>query len=207
MHLDTKDATVLAFVLMICALAPPAFGQVVEKSFRTSDVGEHGKVVEIDGTRVVIPDVRVVSHKRKSFRLYSDLISNKLVLLNFFYTSCSYICGIQGDNLSLIQTKLGKRLGQDVFMISISMDPHTDTPSRLRGWARMLGAKAGWTLVGSTDPEMLKMIKDFTGDAPGAKEVHSSRLFIGNDRTGIWTSADGLLDAEEIIRIVERLSE
>ena len=184
---------------MICVFGQTTSAQVVDSS------GSTDRVVEFEGVRVVIPDVAVLTHERKRVSLYSDLISNKIVVLNFFYTRCSYICGIQGENLTHIQAKLGKRLGRDVFMISISMDPETDTPERLKGWARMLRAKRGWTLVSSTDPQMLKLIKDFTGNSPGPREVHSARIFIGNDRTGKWTTADGLGNAGEIVELVERL--
>jgi protein SCO1/2 len=46
-----------------------------------------------------------------------------------------------------LQTALGDRVGHDVHIISVSTDPVTDTPEKLKAWAARLKAKDGWTLV------------------------------------------------------------
>ncbi len=155
---------------------------------------------------MLIPDAQVLNQRGEQVRLYTDLIKGKVVLMNFFYTSCTYICQMQGDILSKIQVLLGDRLGKDVFLISISMDPQTDTPNKLRYWSNALNAKPGWTIVSSNAPEMSKMIADFTGDYPGPQEVHSSVIFAGNDRTGEWVAFDGLNGPESLVKMINLLA-
>jgi protein SCO1/2 len=133
------------------------------------------------------------------------LIKDKVVLLSFFYTSCTYVCQLQGDNLSKVQSRLGARLGKDIFLISISMDAKTDTPEKLKHWSRAVSARPGWTLVSSSTPEMNKMIEDFTGNNPGPKEVHSSVVFIGNDKTGKRIATDGLTGPEGLVKLLSSL--
>ena len=50
-------------------------------------------------------------------------------------------------NFAKIQEALGDRLGKDVHLISLTVDPETDTPSRLKEYAEKLGAKPGWHLL------------------------------------------------------------
>ncbi len=47
------------------------------------------------------------------------------------------------------------------------------------------------------------MIKDFTGNEAGAREVHFAAVFVGDDRTGAWVSADGLAGPEELLKVID----
>jgi cytochrome oxidase Cu insertion factor (SCO1/SenC/PrrC family) len=129
-----------------------------------------------------------------------------VVLINFFFTSCSFICQMQVRSLAKVQDKLGDHLGKDVFLVSISMDPQIDTPDRLKTWSRNLGIRPGWTLVTSDTQEMKRMIEAFTGNQPGPQEAHDSAVFIGNDRTGQWMATDGLGGTGGLVNLLNSLS-
>jgi protein SCO1 len=167
-------------------------------------VASPGHLIQIDNVQVLIPDISILNHRGQSVRLYTDLIKGKVVVLNFFYTSCINVCLMQGDRLSKIQQLLGSRLGKEVFVVSISMDPKTDTPQKLKNWAGAFGIKEGWTLVAGSNPEMNRLLKTLTGNDPGPKEMHASFMFIGNDKTGAWTTVDGLSEPDELLQILNR---
>lgn len=138
-----------------------------------------------------IPDAEVVDQNGKPLRFYSDLIKGKTVILNFMFTSCTYLCPMQGANFSRIQAALGERLSKDVTLVSVTVDPVTDTPERLKSWGQRFGAKSGWTFVTGAKPEMDKLLRALTGDPSGLKE-HSAIAFIGNYDRGVWIRADAL---------------
>ena len=138
-----------------------------------------------------IPDAEVVDQNGKPLHFYSDLIKGKSVIVNFMFTSCTYICPMQGANFSRIQAALGDRLGKDVTLVSVTVDPVTDTPERLKAWGQRFGARAGWTLVTGTKAEMDKLLRALTGDPSGFKE-HSAVAYIGNYDRGVWIRADAL---------------
>lgn len=94
-----------------------------------------------------IPDVDCVDHNGKKLRFHTDLVKGKVVVISFIYTSCPYLCTRIGESTARLQTALGSRLGRDVHLISVSTDPVTDTPERLKAWAKRLKAKDGWRLV------------------------------------------------------------
>ncbi len=54
-------------------------------------------------------------------------------------------------------------------------------------------------------PVIKKLLWDFSGEEIG-QVSHESQVFIGNDRTGVWTSTDGLLLTDEIVKVIERVS-
>ncbi|HEY9431237.1 MAG TPA: SCO family protein [Blastocatellia bacterium] len=157
------------------------------------------------GLEPSIPDVDVFDQDGKRIHFYSDLIKGKVVVISFLFTTCKLYCPMQGENLSKLQGALGERLGRDINLITVSVDPETDTPERLKTWGAMFGAKPGWTFVTGAKPEIDKVSMALTG-AVAIKGEHSAVVYIGNDKTGIWTRAYGLHDLERFTKLIEEVS-
>ncbi|HSR69728.1 MAG TPA: SCO family protein [Acidobacteriota bacterium] len=152
-----------------------------------------------------IPDLRIYDQDGKSRRFYSELVEGKVVVMNFMFTTCTTICPPMGANFGKLQQRLGARLGHDVFLLSVSVDPAVDTPQRMKAWGAQFGRRPGWTLV--TGPksridEILKALKVFTPD----KNDHASTVLLGNDPAGRWTRANGLAAPEQLIAIIDELA-
>ncbi|MCI0417861.1 MAG: SCO family protein [Acidobacteria bacterium] len=94
-----------------------------------------------------IPDVVLLNQRGEQVRFYSDLVKNKVVAINFIFTTCTTICPPMGVHFSKLQKLMGKRAGRDFHLISISVDPVTDTPQRLKAWGEKFDAGPGWTLL------------------------------------------------------------
>lgn len=148
-----------------------------------------------------IPDSEVFDQNGKRLRFYTDLIKGKVVVINFIFTSCGYICPMQGTSFSNLQTALGERLGRDTHLISVSTDPLVDTPQKLKEWGDRFGAKPGWTLVTGEKKQMDKLLLALTGDTARIGE-HSPIAVIGKDDKGIWIRAYGLESPQRIIEII-----
>jgi len=160
--------------------------------------------IEMPGTSVEIPDILLLDQDGKQVRLYSDLVKGKVVLVHFFFTSCADVCPMQGRSLMKLKNRLGDRLGRDIFVVSISKDPLNDTPEKLSKWGKRYGVGPGWTLVTGHHPVIKKLLWDFTGEEIGPVN-HESIVFIGNDRTGVWTSTDGLLLTDELVKTIDEV--
>ncbi len=78
----------------------------------------------------------VVTHEGKRLRFYDDLIKGKIVVINFIYTSCPDICSLSTARMATVQKWLGERVGRDVFIYSISLDPERDSPDVLKAYSR-----------------------------------------------------------------------
>ena len=159
--------------------------------------------VEIYGAgKVQIPDLDVHDQDGRKLRFYSDLIKDKVVVLSFFYTSCTYSCTMQGQTFSKLQSLLGDRLGKSVFLISVTTDPATDSPAQLKSWGKRYNVREGWTLVTGKEAEINKLLLPFTGNRAGAG-MHLPATFVGNNRTGLWTSAAGVFEPEALLNAIE----
>jgi len=152
-----------------------------------------------------IPDVNCLDQNGKKLRFNTDLVKGKVVVISFIYTSCTYLCTRIGESTARLQTALGDRLGRDVHLISVSTDPVTDTPEKLRAWATRLKAKDGWTLVTGEKPEMDRLLRVLTGDATGQKS-HSPLLLIGNEATNVWAESYAFENPAKVIQQIDRVS-
>jgi protein SCO1 len=138
-----------------------------------------------------IPDVELIDQDGKTVRLYTDLVKGRVAALSFIFTTCTTICPVIGANLGRLQTELGPALGRDIALISVSVDPVTDTPERMKAWGAQFGAKPGWSLLTGpkeTVDELLKTVGLYTADI----QSHSPFLLIVNDRTGDWTRLNAI---------------
>ena len=137
------------------------------------------------------PNVVVRNNFGKEFRLYSDMAGSKVVVVNFM--------SIQGtekfpatEHIARIADKLGAKLGNSVFIYSISTDPQ-DTPQRLRAHAEAYGAlRPGWQFIHATTDDVqavsarLYKHHDHGGSSP---EMHPVRLVhYGNPSIGLWAA-------------------
>ena len=136
------------------------------------------------------PNVELVSHEGKRVKFFDDLLKDKVVVINFIYTSCPDVCPLETARLAEVQAILGDRVGRDVFMYSISIDPETDTPEVLADYAKKFGAGPGWTFfTGKADDIVLirKKLSLYRPEVEGqGSSDHNTTLIIGNQRTGRW---------------------
>ncbi|HEX7331859.1 MAG TPA: SCO family protein [Pyrinomonadaceae bacterium] len=147
-------------------------------------------------------DVELITQDGQKVRFYSDVLKNKVVVINTFFTTCKNICPPMNRNFERIQEALGDRLGKDVFLVSITVDPETDTPTRLKEYGQRFHARPGWLfLTGKKENVDWALYK--LGQYVETKDEHNSIFIIGNEPKGLWKKAMGLAKAEELIRIVE----
>ena len=147
-------------------------------------------------------DVELITQDGEKVRFYSDVLKNKVVIINTFFTTCTSICPPMNRNFEKIQEALGDRLGKDAFLVSISVDPATDTPTRLKEYSRRFHARPGWMfLTGKKENVDWALYK--LGQYVETKDDHTSIVIIGNESKGLWKKAMGLAKSDELMKIVE----
>jgi cytochrome oxidase Cu insertion factor (SCO1/SenC/PrrC family) len=147
-------------------------------------------------------DVPLVNQNGETMRLYSDLLRGKVVVIHVFFSSCSNTCPLMLTTYRKLQDHLGDRLGRDVHLISLTVDPENDRWETLRDRAARLAVRRGWYfLTGSGEDVGLALRK--LGLAVARREEHSNLFIVGNEPTGLWKKVQGLAPAEQIIAIVD----
>ncbi len=94
-------------------------------------------------SRTAIPNTGVIDQDGRALRFYDDLVKGKVVLLNFFFTSCGETCPLVTENLRAVQDLLGERMGRDIFMLSVSLQPELETPAILKDYAEQWDVRPG----------------------------------------------------------------
>jgi protein SCO1 len=146
-------------------------------------------------------DVELTDQDGRPQRLYSDLLAGRTVVIDVFFSECTGSCPMVGATLAKLQAALGGRLGRDLYLLSISVDPQTDTPARLKEYAARFNARPGWYfLTGSKENVDLALHK--LGQYVEQRDAHSNILLVGNERTGLWKKVFGLAKPEEIVTLV-----
>jgi cytochrome oxidase Cu insertion factor (SCO1/SenC/PrrC family) len=136
------------------------------------------------------PNVPLVTHEGKTVRFFDDLVKDKVVVINFIYTTCVDACPLETARLAEVQEVLGERVGQDVFMYSISIDPKTDTPAVLAEYVERFQIEPGWLFLTGEEKDItelrqkLGLYLDLV--QPNGKPDHNLSVVIGNQKTGRW---------------------
>ena len=147
-------------------------------------------------------DVELVNQYGQPLRFYSDLLQGKVLVISSFMATCQSACPPKNRNLEKIQDAGGDHLGKDVLILSITVDPLTDTPAKLKEYARAYHAKPGWHFL-SGKKENVDWALYKLGQYFADKEQHTNILVIGNEKTGLWKKAFGLAASTELIKVFE----
>ena len=151
--------------------------------------------------KMIIPDVEVLDQNGNALHFYSDLIKGKTVAINFIFTNCTTICPPLAATFARVQKEMGDKVGKDVHFISISIDPLTDTPERLKAWGAKFKAGNGWTFVTGDKQEMNRLLNAL-GASVSRREDHSPTVIVGNDLKGVWTRTYGLARTAQLVGLI-----
>ncbi len=153
------------------------------------------------------PNVALQTHEGKTVHFYDDLLKDRIVVINFFYSRCGGLCSPVARNLAQVKKLLGERVGRDIFIYSISLDPEHDTPAVLREYAERHGTGPGWLLLTGRpeDVELLRRKLGFTDPDPVVdrdKSQHAGIVRYGNEALQRWAACPGEGKPEWIARSI-----
>jgi protein SCO1 len=166
------------------------------------DESAHVEAPALGDTKFNIPDVELLDQNGRKIHFYTDLVKGHTVVINFIFTTCTTICPPLGATFARVQKELGDKAGREVRFISISVDPATDTPERLKSWGAKFHAGDSWTLVTGDKPKIDELLRAL-GASSARREDHSPTVLIGNEAHGSWTRTYGLAKTSQIVQLIE----
>jgi len=115
--------------------------------------------------------------------------NEKIFIVDFFFTTCSTICPIITSELVKLQSALyEKGLGEEIQLLSITIDPETDSPHVLKSYALNKGCNLNsWTLA--------------TGEIDYIDELSKEGFFLAVDRDVAYQ--DGIIHSSQVILVDE----
>ena len=159
-----------------------------------------------DAAAKYFPDTVLLTQDNRPVRFYSDLLKGKVVLINFLFTTCKGVCPPMTANLAKVQKYLGERVGRDVLLLSISVDPEIDRPDVLKKYADSFKAQPGWYFLTGEKKDVDWVLYKLGGHVED-KEKHTSVLIVGNEATGEWMKVHAMSNPTEIASAVTKLFE
>ena len=178
---------------------------VATAAFAHDALEHHGAVAKApSAAKVVLRDVPLLDASGKRVRLREDVIGGRIALVNFVYTTCTTVCPVSSATFQQLQQRLGARLGREVVLVSITVDPLRDTPQRLRQFAGRYDAREGWVWLTGAKPDVDSVLKGFGAYTPNFED-HPAMVLIGDARGGPWTRFFGFPSVDELMARIDTM--
>jgi protein SCO1/2 len=144
-----------------------------------------------------VPELALVRDDGKPVQLARELADDRVVVLNFIYTTCTTICPLSSQVFGVLQEKLGDDLSH-VHLVSISIDPEQDTPARLREYAKRYHAGAHWQHYTGT-VQASNLAQQAFGVYRGDKMNHEPVTLLRAAPGAPWVRLDGFASADDLL--------
>jgi protein SCO1/2 len=186
-------------VFSLKKLAAIAVGAAIVSMVDASWTASAGNAVSVSTAEYRLPDLILVRDDGKKVSLLEEMDDGRPVFVNFIFTSCPGICPLMSEIFRQLQAKLGDARPR-VHMVSISIDPEADTPSRLREYAAQFRAGSQWQHYTGTVEASLAVQRAF-GVYNGDKMNHAPVAFFRAAPGGLWIRLDGFATADDLMRV------
>lgn len=150
------------------------------------------------------PDVKMVDANNQPVSLHDSLDGSGPVMLNFIFTTCTTICPVMSGTFSQVQAKLGAA-HSNVRMVSISIDPEHDTPSRLLAYAKRFEAGPQWSMLTGSIENSIAVQRAFD-IYRGDKMNHEPVTFMRKGPDQPWVRINGFITADDLLREYDKLA-
>jgi protein SCO1 len=140
-------------------------------------------------------------------------VAGKILIVNFVFTSCSLSCRAVNDRMEEIQRLVADM--SDVQLVSLTVDPRTDTPSVLAKFANSFHADTNrWLFLTGNKPELYDLIEtSFIPKSPELEDLipggftSTDRIMLVDQKGNVSASFNGLKHgvASTIVAEIERL--
>jgi protein SCO1/2 len=153
---------------------------------------------------VELRDRTLVNQDGEEVRFVSDVIGDRIVVMDFVYTTCTTVCPVLSAVFKQLQERLGEDLGEEVALVSVTVDPVRDTPERLKAYAARYDAGNGWVWLTGAKPTVDDVLNGV--DAYSVSfEDHPAMVLVGDGRTGEWSRFFGFPSPDRIMEKVDAL--
>jgi protein SCO1/2 len=154
--------------------------------------------------RIELPNAELRDQNGAPLRFASDVAGNRIMALSFIYTDCQTVCPVVSGIFAKLQDRLGDKLAQDVRMVSLSIDPATDTPERLKAYAERFHASPEWLWLTGEKAQVDALLRGLGVYSPDITS-HAPVILVGDPVRGEWTRFNGLSNPDTIVARIDEL--
>jgi len=155
-------------------------------------------------TRVDLLDKVLIDQHGNEVKFASDVIGDRIVVMDFIYTTCTTVCPVISAVFGQLQKKLADQLGDEVVLLSVSVDPVRDTPQRLKAYAAKHNAGPDWVWLTGHKRTMDDVLDGLGAYSPNFSD-HPAMVLVGDARTGEWSRFFGFPSPDRLMKQVNTL--
>jgi protein SCO1/2 len=155
-------------------------------------------------SEIRLADVNLVDKEGHGIAFAREAVADRIVVINFVYSKCRTLCPLTSAMFKALQDRLGARLGKDVWLLSITLDPAADTPLRLKEFADQFEPNPGWLWLTGKATDIESVLNGLGASSANVKE-HAPLTLIGDGKYGVWTQLNVLPSPARIETELERL--
>lgn len=192
----------LAHWVLLCG-----FASTIVPLAADADAHEHHVLAAQLGAgevKISMPHADLVDAAGQAFTFSAEAFGDRVVVIDFVYTTCTTICPALTGVMVNAQQRLGSHLGEDLVLVSVSVDPARDTPETLSTHATRVRASAHWHWLTGRQAQVDRVLRGF-GIASGAPDEHPPVLFVGRPADGRWLRWVGIPSPKAVIEATQRM--
>lgn len=167
-------------------------------------LAQRGRRYERSVAKYEIPDVTLLSQDRVRVKLKDAITgSEKLVLLDFIFGTCTTVCPVLSAGFYNLQRKLDSE-ADSVTLISVSIDPEHDSPEVMKKYLEKYRAKPGWDFLTGSRADIDRVMRAFDAFVPD-KMSHRPLTFLKSPGNDEWIRIDGLISTRALMEEYQQL--
>ena len=165
--------------------------------------GHPAQATRTNAVQLEVPDVELLDQDGGRGHFVSERIGERYAAITFTFTTCTTICPVLDGISKRLQKELGDDLGEEVVLLTVSIDPARDIPERLKQHAEKLGARPGWSFLTGDTGEVTRLLKALEVWAPNIED-HPPVVYVVDGHTGTWTRLSGFPKPDTILAVIDR---
>jgi len=155
------------------------------------------------GAAISFPDAPLLDQRGNAVKLATGAIGDRIVVMDFVFTTCTTICPLLSGIMAGVQDGLGADEA-DVALLSVTVDPARDTPARLEAYAKKWHAGPRWTFL-TGERDAVKRVLEAAGAYTANFSAHPPMVLVGDGRTGRWVRLNGFPKRTQVLAEVKAL--
>lgn len=193
--MSLRSAAVGVALALVFASAP-ADAQMAADEHAAHRAAMQKARYEVSTEHYAIPDVELLDQSGAAVSLRALLDTEQPIALNFIFTTCTTICPVMTATFAQMRRALGDA-GDQLLLVSISIDPEYDRPDKLKAYAEQFYAGSGWDFLTGDGNEVVRVLKSFDSYA-GSKMNHQPVTLLKNPGSDSWTRIEGLASGQDL---------
>ena len=161
---------------------------------------------EFAGSRLQLADVTLVDQNGQQRPYPWGVAEHGLLVMTFGYTSCESICPLGNAVMAQLQSELAADMPHKVRLITVSIDPQTDTPEVLRKTAARFGASDDWLWLTGDAAVVDRLLRSAAVKTRDPAQ-HDPVFLVGDPRSGRFYRSQSMPSAAELLKVIRSFAQ